>query len=133
MTTKQRSELDHAIERAAQHSIEVTGRGFRKNYHAVLFTTNSASEENRWHIAIASGSRLVCDCRSRKICAHRAAVHIDLTVAAAKREAFAARVAHSFELDADRAAAEETAQAERDAANDRRDADRWELIDAGNW
>ncbi len=115
MTVKQATELEQAIERAAKHNIEVTGRGFRKSDHAVIYTTNSATEANRWHIVTVVGNRLVCDCPSRKICTHRAAVHIELVVAAAKREARAAEITAALEAEANAAAAQDMAQAEHQA------------------
>jgi len=122
MSITQRSELDRAISRATAAGVEVCGHGHMKVTHDRLFCVASQRDQNHWHIvrlvAGSDGSRLVCDCPSRVICVHRAACHMELVVEAARREYAAAQV---------------TASLERDSANDRRDADRWELIEAGNW
>ncbi len=125
MTTKQRSELDRAIERATAASVEVMGRGHMKGSNDRVFLVPSQQDSTHWHIVRLSGSRLVCDCQATVICVHRAAAHMELTVEAARRDYDAKVVERELER--------ESAKAIRDAANDRRDADRWELIEAGNW
>ena len=86
--------------------------------HDRLFAVASQRNQNHWHLVrLVDGSRLVCDCPSHVICVHRAAAHLELARESAMRAANAAN----------------DARGERDAANDRRDADRWELIEAGNW
>jgi len=92
MTTTQRKQLDRAIARAMEHGIEVVGHGRRKADSARIYCTTSHSEENRWHIVTLMGSRLVCDCRSRVVCSHRAAVYMHLTVRAAEREMRSAEI-----------------------------------------
>jgi hypothetical protein len=51
---------------------------------------------------------------------------MELAVKAAKREYNSKVVDRELEREAQK-------RAERDTENDRRDADRWELIEAGNW
>ncbi len=196
MTTKQRTELDAAIERATAAGLEVVAHGYRKAKPSVrIYCVPSQTEANRWHVISLYGSHLVCDCRSRVICAHRAAVHMELVVEAAKQAMHAAEIEAAFERDAQATCAiindsttytpspalvraqasldetnamlakmespthhftcpgcgnrngvfeqlgsgvcneclDEKAKLDRDAANDRRDADRWELIESGNW
>jgi hypothetical protein len=118
MTTALRSELDRAISRAKAAGVEVCGHGHMKVTHDLLFCVASQRDINHWHIVrLVNGSRLACDCPSRVICVLRAAAHLELERESATRAANAAN----------------DARGERDAANDRRDADRWELIEAGNW
>ena|SRR5258705_184780 len=129
MTTTQRTELDAAIERATAAGVEVMGHGHMKaNPSERMFLVPSQRDpERHWHIVrLVHGRRLVCSCESRVICVHRAACHMELVVEAAKAEAHAAQVTAALESEAQK-------RCERDEANDRRDADRWELIEAGNW
>ncbi|SRR5260221_1215748 len=128
MTTKQRTELDAASERATAAGIEVMGHGHMKGTNNRVFLVPSQRDENHWHIVRLVGCRLVCDCEAStrgRICVHRASAHMELTVEAARKEADARVVESELER--------ESAKAIRDAVNDRRDADRWELIEAGNW
>ncbi|SRR5258708_875806 len=136
MTTKQRTELDAAIERAMAAGLEVVAHGYRKAKPSVrIYCVQSQTEANRWHVISLYGSHLVCDCKSRVICAHRAAVHMELVVEAAKQAMHAAEIEAAFETDqqATCAVINDAAKVARDEANDRRDADRWELIEASNW
>ncbi len=136
MTIKQASELEAAIERATAAGLEVVAHGYRKSHpHIKIYCVPSQTEDNRWHVISLYGSHLVCDCRSRVICTHRAAVHMELVVEAAHAAMRAAEIEAAFERDAQQTCAviNDAEKAERDEANDRRDADRWELIEAGNW
>lgn len=92
MTTTQREQLERAIERVTKASLEVVGHGHRKCDNARIFAVPSQTEPNRWHIVTLVGSRLVCDCQSRVICAHRAAVHMEIVVQAAERELRSAEI-----------------------------------------
>lgn len=94
MTQTQMNELERAIQRATDYGIVVTGHGRRKSDGAQIFTTNSRESATRWHVVALVGVRLVCDCQARKICCHRAAVHMELVVEAANRQA------HSDEIEA---------------------------------
>lgn len=109
----QQTQLDAAIERAERAGLEVVGTGHRRSDNARIYAVPSQSEPNRWHIVAVVGSRLVCDCVASqygKICCHRAAVHVELTVQAARREAAAAEIAEQLELEQrDREVAEELA------------------------
>ena len=130
MTIKQRSELDRAIERATAAGVEVCGHGHMKVSHDRLFCVASQRDQDHWHIVrLVGGTRLMCDCQATVICVHRAAAHMELTVEAARREYDAANVTRELE----REGAKREQREARDAANDARDADRWELIEAGNW
>jgi hypothetical protein len=100
MTTRQRSELEAAIERATEHGIEVVGHGHRKSDGAKIYCTTSHREANRWHIVALVGNRLTCDCHSRVLCSHRAAVHMYLVVQLAERAARAEEI--ECELEAER-------------------------------
>jgi hypothetical protein len=169
MTIKQRTELDAAIERATAAGLEDVAHGYRKsNPNIKIYCVPSQTEENRWHVISLYGSHLVCDCKSRVICAHRAAVHMELVVEAAKQAMHAAEIEATFETDQQATCAvindltpthhftcpgcgnrngvfeqlgsgvcndclDEKAKLDRDAANDRRDADRWDLVESGNW
>jgi len=125
MTIKQRSELDAAIERATAAGVEVIGHGHMKGTHDRIFCVPSQRDSDHWHVVRLIGARLVCDCASRVVCVHRAAAHMELVIEAARREAAADAVTLALE--------QEAARALRDRDNDRRDADRWELVEAGNW
>src|SRR5262245_29195130 len=92
MTAKQATELDKAIDRATEYGIEVVAHGHRKGDSARVFCTTSRSDPDRWHTVVLVGKRLVCDCRARCICTHRAAVHMELVVEAARRERENARI-----------------------------------------
>lgn len=100
MTIAQRTQLDRAIDRAMKAGLEVVGHGFRKSDNAPLYAVPSQSEEGRWHIVILEGARLTCDCKARVLCAHKATVHMEMVVLAARREALAARVTQKLEEDA---------------------------------
>ncbi|HEV8191242.1 MAG TPA: hypothetical protein VGP82_07130 [Ktedonobacterales bacterium] len=97
MTQAQRSELDRAIDRATAHGIEVVAKGHRKQDNTRIYCTTSNSEQDRWHVVTVLGTRLMCDCKSHVICAHRGAVHMHLVVAAVQREDFAERVRQAAE------------------------------------
>jgi hypothetical protein len=100
MTTKQRTELDAAIERATAAGLEVIAHGYCKsNPNVKIYCVPSQTEANRWHVISLYGSHLVCDCKSRVICAHRAAVHMELVVEAAKQAMYAAEIEAAFETD----------------------------------
>jgi hypothetical protein len=114
MTTTQREQLERAIERAMERVIEVVGHGRRKADNARIYCTTSHSDPLRWHIVTVVGSRLVCDCWSRVVCSHRAAVHMHLTVQAAERELRAEEI--------ERELAGETSE------NDRREAESLERL-----
>src|SRR5258706_400363 len=101
MTVKQQTELEAAIERASAAGLEVVAHGHRKAHPNVrIFCVPSLSEPDRWHVISLYGAHLVCDCRSRVICAHRAAVHMELVVEAAHRAQHAAEIEAAFEKDA---------------------------------
>jgi hypothetical protein len=107
MTTKQRTELDRAIERAMAAGLEVVAHGYRKSNPSIkIYCVPSQTEANRWHVVSLYGSHLVCDCKSRVICAHRAAVHMGLVVEAAKQAMHAAEIERAFETDVQAACAE---------------------------
>ena len=99
MTTKQATELQAAIERATEHGIDVVGHGHRKADGAKIYCTTSHSEVNRWHIVALVGNRLTCDCHSRKLGSHRAAVHIYLVVQIAERAARAEEIECELEIE----------------------------------
>jgi hypothetical protein len=114
MTTKQATELQAAIDRATEHGIEVVGHGHRKSDRARIYCTTSQSEANRWHIVALVGNRLTCDCHSRKLCSHRAAVHMELVVQLAERAARAEEIEDELEIEArDREEAEQQAERTR--------------------
>jgi hypothetical protein len=107
MTVRQRTELDAAIERATEAGLEVVAHGYRKsNPNIKIYCVPSQSEANRWHVVSLYGSHLVCDCKSRVICAHRAAVHMELVVEAAKQAMHAAEIERAFESDVQATCAE---------------------------
>jgi hypothetical protein len=107
MTTKQRTELDRAIERAMAAGLEVVAHGYRKSNPSIkIYCVPSQTEANRWHVVSLYGSHLVCDCKSRVICAHRAAVHMELVVEAAKQAMHAAEIERAFESDVQATCAE---------------------------
>jgi hypothetical protein len=82
MTATQRSQLDKAIARAAARGIVLVGRGYRRSDHAPVFaTTSGAGPLAGGHIVAVVDGRLVCDCKSRVICAHRGLVHQALVAA----------------------------------------------------
>ncbi len=85
MTDTQANQLVRAINRATEYGIEVVAKGRRKVDNAKIYCTTSHSDPDRWHVVAIVGKRLVCDCKSAVICTHRAAVHMDLAVEAAKR------------------------------------------------
>jgi hypothetical protein len=97
MTHEQATELERAITRATIFGIEVVGKGFRRSDHAQIFCTTSHSEPDRWHVVVLAGKRLVCDCKSRSYCTHKASVHMFLLTQAARREAFAEEVREAAE------------------------------------
>src|SRR5258706_1323616 len=99
MTTKQATELQAAIDRATEHGIEVVGHGHRKADGAKIYCTTSQSEANRWHIVALVGNRLTCDCHSRVLCSHRAAVHMYLVVQLAERAARAEEIEDELEIE----------------------------------
>jgi len=74
--------------------------GYRKSNPGIkIYCVPSQTEANRWHVVSLYGSHLVCDCKSRVICAHRAAVHMELVVEAAKQAMHAAEIEGAFETD----------------------------------
>ena len=89
MTAAQRTELDKAIDRACKAGLEVVAKGYRKADGAKIYAVPSQSEANRWHIVTLLGNRLLCDCQSRVVCAHRGAVHMELVVEADRRQQLA--------------------------------------------
>src|SRR5258707_9010097 len=112
--TRQRSELGAAIERATEHGMEVVGHGSRKRDRAKIYCTTSHSDPLRWHIVALVGNRLTCDCHSRTLCSHRAAVHMYLVVQIAERAARAEEIEDELEIEArDRSESEQEAERER--------------------
>jgi hypothetical protein len=101
MTTKQRSELDAAIERASVAGLEIIGRGRLKANNARVFLVPSQSQPGRAHcvVLVPHTRRLVCDCAARVLCVHKAVVHMALIVEAAKHEAAAAEIAEQLEIE----------------------------------
>lgn len=93
MTIREAPELDKAIERAEKNGIEVVAHGFAKKNNARIWCTNSHSDPDKWHVVMLVGRRLVCDCNSAVICAHRGAVHVELVIEAAKKQAEAVEAA----------------------------------------
>lgn len=87
MTVREATELDKAIERATEHGIIVLAQGRFKADNGKFFLTTSASTPDGVHVVRQHGVHLHCDCKARVICAHRAAVHMHLQVAAARRQA----------------------------------------------
>jgi len=80
--------------------LEVVAHGYRKSNPGIkIYCVPSQTEANRWHVVSLYGSHLVCDCKSRVICAHRAAVHMELVVEAAKQAMHAAEIEGAFETD----------------------------------
>jgi hypothetical protein len=124
MTTKQRGELDEAIERAMAAGVEVCGHGRMKANNERVYVVPSQRDRTHWHLVRLVGSRrLVCDCEASqrsRICVHRAAVHMHLVVAAAVREAAAERVTSALEQEARGIEARDRAEAEAAAERDRK-------------
>lgn len=87
MTSAQQSDLERAIERATSDGIMVLAQGRRKRDGARLFWTNSHSHLNGGHIVVWVRNRLVCNCRARQVCKHRAPVHMYLVNQAARAQA----------------------------------------------
>ncbi len=101
MTQAQATQLDSAIDRALEHGIEVMAHGHAKQNNARIWCTNSHSQPDRWHVVmLVNNRRLVCDCKSTKICAHRAAVHMELVNEAAKQREHAAAIEAAMEEEA---------------------------------
>lgn len=127
MTRAQRTELDRAVEKACKAGLEVMGTGHRKSDGAKIFAVPSQSQPNRFHIVTLVGNRLICDCRSRVICCHRGAVHMEMVVQADRRRRLAEEVEAALREERDEAARREAERAS--FADD----DRWALIEAGQW
>lgn len=112
MTQTQRTTLDRAIERASAHHLHIAGVGTRNSDGATVYAVSSGSVEGLYHLVAVEGGRLVCSCKAGQrglICQHRGLVYRTLCEQAeARRKADAERVAFA-------------------------DADRWALIEAGQW
>lgn len=76
MTQAQAEMAARASERAAIEGAHIIGHGTRKDGRRV-FAVSSATEANRAHLVVVTGSRLVCDCQAAKngrYCKHRSVV-----------------------------------------------------------
>jgi hypothetical protein len=132
------SAVERACERATLAQLDVVGQGRMRDGRR-FFLVPIASDETIAHgrlriVEMHHGRRLRCDC-GKRVCDHVGAVLMALVAEASERRRFAELVeaalsGESTSLDVD---AEQAARAARDAANDRRDDDRWQLIEAGNW
>jgi hypothetical protein len=82
MTAIERSELDRAITRAERNGIRIIARGVLKGSGTQYFVTTGhtaqANHDHALHYVRVEGARLVCDCKARIICTHRATVHLEL-------------------------------------------------------
>ncbi len=131
------SAVERACERATLAQLDVVGQGRMRDGRRCFLVPSSAdeAEPGRLHVVEMHHTRHPhCDC-SRPVCDHVGAVLMALVAEASERQRVAELVEAALtseipspdflELDAEKAA--------RDWQNDRRDADRWELIEAGNW
>ncbi|MBF6591629.1 MAG: hypothetical protein IVW57_14045 [Ktedonobacterales bacterium] len=81
-------ELERAMARAAKEGTRIIGRGTRKSDGARVFVVSSSRDQFRGYIVVVHASHLACECPSRKVCKHRALVHLAL-----KKERDAAQAA----------------------------------------
>jgi hypothetical protein len=91
----------------------VVGHGHRKSDGAKIYCTTSHREANRWHIVALVGNRLTCDCHSRVLCSHRAAVHMYLVVQLAERAARAEEIECELEAERSQVCSERTVELDR--------------------
>lgn len=99
MTVREATELDKAIARAESNGIQVIARGRMKSDNSKFFLTNSHSTDGV-HVVRLQGARLLCDCKSRVICAHRGATHVYLVNEAARKQRDAEAVVRELEHEA---------------------------------
>lgn len=97
MAHTEQTTLDKAIERAGRLSIKVLASGRIKSTGQRFWLVSSQTHPERPHIVFlhADTGRLSCDCPAGshgRICVHRAAVHMQLTVQAARFAALDAQV-----------------------------------------
>jgi hypothetical protein len=105
--TAQHSQLERAIERAMKLGVEVCGKGhLRGSNDRIYLVPSQRDPERHWHIVRVAGNRLICDCQSRVVCCHQAAVHMHLIVAAAEKEARAAELGEQLERERSEASAD---------------------------
>src|SRR5260221_4079756 len=88
MTTKQRDLYELAMAIAKRDGLEVVAHGTRKSDGAAVYAVPSRSKPGQWHLVVAEGLDLQCDCAAAqhgKYCCHRAAVRARLEMEAQVR------------------------------------------------
>jgi hypothetical protein len=67
---------------AKRDNLQVVAHGTRKSDGAAVYAVPSRSKANTWHLIVVEGLHLICDCpravKSKRYCAHRAAVRARL-------------------------------------------------------
>jgi len=78
----QQQQYERAAAIAKRDSLQVVAHGTRKSDGAAGYAVPSRSKANTWHLIVVEGLHLVCDCpravKSKRYCAHRAAVRARL-------------------------------------------------------
>jgi hypothetical protein len=131
------SAVERACERATLAQLDVVGQGRMRDRRRFFLVPSSADKTQpaRLHVVTLQRSRHPhCDC-GRPVCDHVEAVLMALVAEASERQRFAELVeaALTSEIPSPEFPELGPEKAARDWQNDRRDADRWELIEAGNW
>lgn len=120
------SPFEAAIDRATRAGLQVVGVGRFKADGRRFYLVPSQREPLRNHVVRLVGHSLVCDCQAAahgQICAHRASVHMYLTVAAERRRAHAEVGEHLLRAEAGAAAAE--AEGDEDEQDELRSEPGW--------